>query len=190
MLIAPMRGELARARRRRAQERQRGRRQLQSAGTTLLVVNSVCGCAAGRARPGIALALRNKVKPDTLATVFAGADIEATARARERLAPYPPSSPAIGLFRDGKLVWMMERWQIEGQDASSIARQLSEAFDQHCAPSNPTRVRGSGIRDPDPHDARTLSDPGSRSRSRLSLFGIFQVGVAVQAFLVELEEAA
>jgi putative YphP/YqiW family bacilliredoxin len=107
--------------------------QLQQPGTTLLVVNSVCGCAAGRARPGVALALNNKIKPDTLATVFAGADIEATARARERLAPYPPSSPSIGLFRDGKLVWMMERWQIEGQDAPAIARQLAQAFDQHCA---------------------------------------------------------
>ena len=98
-------------------------------------MNSVCGCAAGRARPGVALALRNTTRPDTLATVFAGADIEATARAREHFAPYPPSSPSIGLFRDGKLVWMMERWQIEGQDAPAIARQLTEAFDKYCAPA-------------------------------------------------------
>ena len=111
-------------------------------------MNSVCGCAAGRARPGVALALRNKVKPDTLATVFAGADIEATARARELLAPYPPSSPSIGLFRDGKLVWMMERWQIEGQDAPSIARQLTEAFEQVLRAGELSRDQGSGIRDP------------------------------------------
>ena len=78
------------------------------------------------------MALRNKVKPDALATVFAGADIEATARARELLAPYSPSSPSIGLFRDGQLVWMLERWQIEGQDAPSIARQLTQAFEQYC----------------------------------------------------------
>ena len=109
--------------------------QLKTPGTTLLVVNSVCGCAAGRARPGMALALQNTVRPDTLATVFAGADIEATARAREHMAPYPPSSPSIGLFRDGKLVWMLERRQIEGQDAPGIARQLAQAFDTHCAPA-------------------------------------------------------
>jgi putative YphP/YqiW family bacilliredoxin len=134
MLIAPMRGELASIGAKELKSAGAVDEQLKTPGTTLLVVNSVCGCAAGRARPGVALALRNKVKPDTLATVFAGADIDATARAREHLAPYPPSSPAIGLFRDGKLVWMMERWQIEGQDAPSIARQLSEAFDKHCAP--------------------------------------------------------
>ena len=135
MLIAPMRGELVSI---GAKELKSGRavdEQLNTQGTTLLVVNSVCGCAAGRARPGIALSLRNKIKPDTLATVFAGADIEATARAREHLAPYPPSSPAIGLFRDGRLVWMMERWQIEGQDSLAISRQLAEAFDKHCAPA-------------------------------------------------------
>ena len=125
MLIAPMRGELTALGAKELKTPSSVDAQLKSPGTTLLVVNSVCGCAAGRARPGVAMALRNKVKPDTLATVFAGADIEATARARELLAPYPPSSPSIGLFRDGQLVWMMERWQIEGQDAPSIARQLT-----------------------------------------------------------------
>ena len=104
-------------------------------GTLMVVVNSVCGCAAGGVRPGIAMALQHSEnKPDKTITVFAGADIDATARAREHLAPYPPSSPAIGLFRDGKLVWMMERWQIEGQDAPAIAGQLKEAFNQYCAP--------------------------------------------------------
>ena len=135
MLIAPMRGELVALGAKELKSATAVDEQLQAKGTTLLVVNSVCGCAAGRARPGIAMALGNTVRPDTLATVFAGADIEATARARERLAPYPPSSPAIGLFRDGKLVFMMERWQIEGQDASNIARALSQAFNEHCAPA-------------------------------------------------------
>jgi len=135
MLIAPMRGELASIGAKELKSASAVDEQLKTPGTTLLVVNSVCGCAAGRARPGVALALRNKVKPDTLATVFAGADIEATARAREHFAPYPPSSPAIGLFRDGKLVWMMERWQIEGQDSLAISRQLSEAFDKYCTPA-------------------------------------------------------
>src|SRR4051794_33407198 len=133
MLIAPMRGELAALGAKELKSASAVDEQLKQPGTTLLVVNSVCGCAAGRARPGIAISLNNKIKPDTLATVFAGADIEATARAREHLAPYPPSSPAVGLFRDGKLVWMLERWQIEGSDAPTIARQLSQAFDQHCA---------------------------------------------------------
>jgi len=135
MLIAPMRGELVALGAKELKSADAVDAQVESAGTTLLVVNSVCGCAAGRARPGVALALRNTTRPDTLATVFAGADIEATARARAHFAPYPPSSPSIGLFRDGKLVWMMERWQIEGQDAPAIARQLAEAFDKYCAPA-------------------------------------------------------
>ena len=102
-------------------------------GTTLLVVNSVCGCAAGKARPGIALALRNGARPDHLGTVFAGGDLEATARAREYLAPYPPSSPAVALVKDGKLVFMMERRDIEGSPADVIATRLQDAFKQHCA---------------------------------------------------------
>ena len=106
--------------------------QLQRPGTTLLVVNSVCGCAAGRARPGIALALRNKVKPDTLATVFAGADIEATDRARQHFAGYRPSSPSIALMRGGKVLYMLERSQIENRDAPAIANELTAAFDRFC----------------------------------------------------------
>ena len=97
-----------------------------------MVVNSVCGCAAGKARPGVALALQHSETPDVTATVFAGADIEATARARSLFVGYPPSSPAIGLLRDGQLVYMMERHQIEGQEAPAIARQLIAAFDEHC----------------------------------------------------------
>jgi putative YphP/YqiW family bacilliredoxin len=135
MLIAPMRGELVALGAKELKSAASVDEQVKAPGTTLLVVNSVCGCAAGRARPGIALALRNRNRPGTLATVFAGADIEATTRAREHFAPYPPSSPSMGLFQDGKLVWMMERWQIEGQDAPSIAKQLQEAFDKYCAPA-------------------------------------------------------
>ena len=135
MLIAPMRGELLALGAKELKTPAAVDEQVTTPGTTLLVVNSVCGCAAGRARPGVAMALKNKVRPDTLATVFAGADIDATTRAREHFAPYPPSSPSIGLFRDGKLVWMMERWQIEGQDAHAISRQLAEAFNKYCAPA-------------------------------------------------------
>lgn len=104
-------------------------------GTTLVVVNSVCGCAAGKARPGIAMALGHDVKPDHLTTVFAGADIDATERARSYFTGYPPSSPAVALLRDGQLVYMMERRQIEGAPADAIARQLMAAFDQYCAPA-------------------------------------------------------
>jgi len=110
---------------------------LTAPGTTMVVVNSVCGCAAGKARPGIAMAMEHAVKPDHAYTVFAGADVEATERARGHFVGYPPSSPSIALLRDGQLVWMMERRQIEGQGADAIARDLTAAFDQYCA--QPTR---------------------------------------------------
>src|SRR6185295_2085348 len=103
-----------------------------SQGTLMVVVNSICGCAAGKARPGIALALQHEVKPDKVATVFAGADIEATERARSYFTGYGPSSPSIGLLKDGKLVYMLERHQIEGRSAASIAQDLVAAFDAHC----------------------------------------------------------
>jgi putative YphP/YqiW family bacilliredoxin len=135
MLIAPMRGELTAIGARELRTGSAVDEQLKSPGTMLLVVNSVCGCAAGKARPGVALAMRHPARPDVLATVFAGADIEATARAREYMAPYPPSSPSIGLFKDGRLVWMMERREIEGRDAHAIAGQLTNAFDRFCAPA-------------------------------------------------------
>ncbi len=105
----------------------------QTSGTLMLVVNSVCGCAAGKARPGIALALNHDVVPDKVATVFAGADIDATDRARQYFAGYPPSSPSLGLLKDGKLVYMMERHQIESRSAEHIANELIAAFDKHCA---------------------------------------------------------
>ena len=104
-----------------------------SKGTLMVVVNSICGCAAGKARPGVALALQHDVKPDKVATVFAGADIEATDRARSYFTGYGPSSPSIALLKDGQLVYMLERWQIEGRDATQIATELTKAFDEHCA---------------------------------------------------------
>jgi putative YphP/YqiW family bacilliredoxin len=101
-------------------------------GTTLVVVNSVCGCAARNARPAVATALRHAVKPDHLATVFAGQDVEATAKARSYFTGYPPSSPSISLLKDGEVVFMLERWQIEGRSADAIATDLVEAFDRFC----------------------------------------------------------
>jgi putative YphP/YqiW family bacilliredoxin len=104
-----------------------------SQGTLMVVVNSICGCAAGKARPGVALALQHNVKPDKVATVFAGADIEATERARSYFTGYGPSSPSIAILKDGELVYMLERFQIEGRDATQIANELTQAFDKHCA---------------------------------------------------------
>jgi len=102
-------------------------------GTLMIVVNSVCGCAAGKARPGVALALQHEARPDRLATVFAGADIEATERARGYFTGYPPSSPSVGILKDGQLVYMLERWQIEGRGPEEIAAELKRAFDECCA---------------------------------------------------------
>jgi putative YphP/YqiW family bacilliredoxin len=111
-------------------------------GTLLVVVNSVCGCAAGRARPGIAMALQNnEARPDRSITVFAGADMEATAAARAHFAPYPPSSPQIALFKDGRLVYMLERHQIENKFADQIADELAQAFDRFCERSAEVSVQ-------------------------------------------------
>jgi putative YphP/YqiW family bacilliredoxin len=101
-------------------------------GTTLVVVNSICGCAARNARPAVATALQHAVKPDRLTTVFAGQDVEAAARARSYFTGYPPSSPSIGLLKDGRIVFMLERYQIEGRGADDISRDLVEAFDRYC----------------------------------------------------------
>jgi putative YphP/YqiW family bacilliredoxin len=109
-------------------------------GTTLLVVNSICGCAAGRARPALAEAVNHPVRPDHMTTVFAGADLEATARAREYLTGYPPSSPSVAILRDGQLVWMMERRQIESQGMDAIVRDLTNAFEQYCARETADRL--------------------------------------------------
>jgi putative YphP/YqiW family bacilliredoxin len=103
-------------------------------GTTLVMVNSICGCAAGKARPAVVQAISNPARPDVLTTVFAGQDRDATERARSYFTGYPPSSPSIALLRDGKLVFMLERRDIEGRDAFSIADDLTHAFDQYCTP--------------------------------------------------------
>ena len=105
---------------------------LEKAGTTLIVVNSICGCAAANARPGVHLSLQNNKKPDNLVTVFAGVDTEATNSAREMMIPFPPSSPSIALFKNGALVHMIERHHIEGRPAELIAENLKEAYNQHC----------------------------------------------------------
>ena len=105
---------------------------IKAEGTTLVVVNSVCGCAAGMARPAVKMAVQHEKKPSRITTVFAGFDIESTARARQYMAPYPPSSPSIALFKDGKLVHFIERHQIEGRPADLIARNLTHAFDTYC----------------------------------------------------------
>ena len=109
-----------------------------SKGTTLVVVNSVCGCAARNARPAVAEAIRHSTKPDVLTTVFAGQDTEATQRARSYFTGYPPSSPQIGLLKDGRLVYLLERHQIEGRSAGEIARDLTTAFDRYCSPAGAT----------------------------------------------------
>lgn len=105
-----------------------------SKGTVMVVVNSVCGCAAGKARPGIALALEHEVRPERVTTVFAGADIEATERARSYFKGFRPSSPSIAILKDGEVVYMMERHQIENKWPQQIAQELTSAFEQHCAP--------------------------------------------------------
>jgi putative YphP/YqiW family bacilliredoxin len=133
-MVAPLRAELTRV----------GVKELRTAaevdqflsqkkGTALLVVNSVCGCAAAGARPGVTLALKHGVRPDRVATVFAGQDLEATQRARSYIADVPPSSPSMALFKDGKLVHFVPRHMIEGRDGRAVAFDLVTAFDQHCA---------------------------------------------------------
>ena len=133
-LVAPMRQDLTRLglkELRTAEEVDAELKDLE--GTALVVVNSVCGCSARMARPAVAIALQNPIKPEHLTTVFAGQDAEATERARSYFTGYPPSSPQIGLLKDGQLVFMLERWQIEGRPAEEIAHDLVNAFNQYCA---------------------------------------------------------
>ena len=136
LFVAPMRQELTRF----------GVKELRTAddvdtavtatsGTLMIIVNSVCGCAAGKARPGVVMALSHANRPDLVTTVFAGADVDATARARSYFTGYAPSSPSMGLLKDGKLVYMLERSQIENRDALGVASQLTAAFDALCAPA-------------------------------------------------------
>ena len=135
--IAPMRAELTSVGVKELRTPEEVDAAVQSKGTVMIVVNSVCGCAAGKARPGIAMALQNARRPDLAATVFAGGDVEATERARQYFAPFPPSSPSVGLLQDGKLVFMLERRDIETRDAASIAARLTAAFDEHCKDLTP-----------------------------------------------------
>ena len=131
--ITPMRQELTRLGVEELRTPQDVDAKLKAAsGTTLLVVNSMCGCAARNARPAVASALANAVKPDQLTTVFAGQDIEATAQGRTYLTGYAPSSPSIALLKDGKLAFMLERYQIEGRTADEISKDLVGAFEQYC----------------------------------------------------------
>jgi putative YphP/YqiW family bacilliredoxin len=134
LLIKPMREDLTRLGFRETRTADAVDRAIShSQGTIMVVVNSVCGCAAGRARPGIALALQGDVCPQEMITVFAGADIEATERARSYFTGYPPSSPSIGLLRNGRLLYLLERHQIEGREAAEVADLLRKAFIEHCA---------------------------------------------------------
>ena len=116
----------------------------EKSGTALLVVNSVCGCAAGMARPGARMALQDGPRPDRIATVFAGQDLEATSRARAHFADIPPSSPSMALFKDGELVWFLPRHRIEGRDALAVARELKAAFAEHCAVAAPVETASAG----------------------------------------------
>ena|SRR3972149_4433950 len=132
-LVQPMREELTSIGFKELKTAAEVDKAMQSAkGTTLLLVNSVCGCAAGQARPGVALALTNSVVPDNLFTVFAGQDVEATTQARSYIMGYQPSSPSVALFKDGELVEMVERFQIENHSADQVAVKLIEAFKTHC----------------------------------------------------------
>lgn len=132
-LLTPMREDLTRFGIEETRTPEAVDRVLAAKGTTMMVINSVCGCAAGKARPGIGMALQHGTKPDHIATVFAGGDDEAVAHVRAILADYPPSSPSIALFRDGKPVHMIHRRDIEMRDAYQIAGLLTSLFDQYCA---------------------------------------------------------
>ncbi|MCU0648645.1 MAG: BrxA/BrxB family bacilliredoxin [Gemmatimonadaceae bacterium] len=134
MILTPMREELTRVGVQELRTSDEVDRTMQEAkGTTMVVVNSICGCAARNARPAVAMAMQHATRPDGAYTVFAGQDREATAKAREYMVGYAPSSPSIALFKDGQLVHMIERWQIEGRDARTIAHDLQQAFDKYCA---------------------------------------------------------
>jgi putative YphP/YqiW family bacilliredoxin len=133
-LIAPMRQELTTLGARECRTAADVDAVVKSPGVVMMVVNSVCGCAAGKARPGIALALQHAHRPDVLATVFAGADIEATDQARGYFTGFAPSSPSIGLLRDGQLLYMIERRDIEQRSAEAISDMLTMAFDKYCTP--------------------------------------------------------
>jgi len=136
LMLIPMREELTKAGVQELRTAADVDRAAAQPGTTMIVVNSVCGCAAGRMRPAVRAALQHATKPDRIYSVFAGQDLEATERARSYFTGLPPSSPSIGILRDGKLVYMMQRSQIETREAPAIAAELTSAFDQFCAASS------------------------------------------------------
>ncbi len=131
-LVKPMRADLTNVGFEELQTAEAVDKAIAKEGTTLVVVNSVCGCAAANARPGARMSLDNAKKPSNLVTVFAGVDREATDKAREHMVPFPPSSPSIALFKDGELVHMLERHHIEGRPAELIAENLMDAYNEHC----------------------------------------------------------
>ena len=131
-LVKPMREDLTRVGFEELHTTEAVDAALAKEGTTLVVVNSVCGCAAANARPGARMSLQNAKKPDHLVTVFAGVDFDAVARARELMVPFPPSSPSMALFKDGELVHMLERHHIEGRPAELIAENLVDAYNEYC----------------------------------------------------------
>lgn len=134
-LVTPMREDLTRLGVVEMRTPEEVDARLRADGTTMVVVNSVCGCAARNARPAVEKALKHNVKPESLTTVFAGQDIAATRQARSYFTGYPPSSPQIALLKNGDVVFMLERRQIEGRSADDIAADLTAAFDKHCAPA-------------------------------------------------------
>ena len=131
-LVQPMRDELTAVGFEQINDVKKIEDAINGEGTTLVVVNSVCGCAAANARPGVRFSLDNEKVPSTLVTVFAGVDSEATDAARSMMVPFPPSSPSMALFKDGELVHMLERHHIEGRPADLIAENLRQAYDEHC----------------------------------------------------------
>lgn len=131
-LVAPMKQELTKAGFEELTTPEQVDKAITSTGTTLVVINSVCGCAAANARPAARIAITNDKKPTRITTVFAGVDSAAVAQARKYMLPYPPSSPSMGLFKDGKLVHFLERHHIEGRPAEMIAENLADAFNTHC----------------------------------------------------------
>jgi len=135
IMLIPMREELTRAGLTEARTAAEVDAAVAQPGTTLLVVNSICGCAAGKMRPGVRLALQHAQKPDHAVTVFAGQDREATDKARSYFQGHPPTSPAVAILRDGQLVYLMQRSAIEGSTAQDIAAEMARAFDTYCAPT-------------------------------------------------------
>ena len=135
LMVMPMREELTRLGIKETRTAEEVDQALKHPGTTMVVVNSICGCAAGKMRPAVRAALQNSTRPDNNITVFAGQDRDATERARTYFRGFPPSSPSIGLLRDGELVYMMQRSDIETSDAQTIASKLAQAFNQFCSKS-------------------------------------------------------